>query len=138
MTAETNYGRFSDNSQRIAKCHLACLALLLPAGLFGQQTLNDTRPVTTVPRLVRISNTFHPANGMPAAPVESVTFSVYREETGGVPLWQETQNVNIDAEGQYTVLMGSTLNDGVPLDLFSSAEPRWLSIQFNRPGEVEQ
>jgi hypothetical protein len=87
---------------------------------------------------VRISNTFHPVNGLPVAPVESVTFSVYREEAGGTPLWQETQNVNVDPEGHYTALMGSTLNDGVPLGLFSSAEPRWLGVTFNRPGETEQ
>jgi hypothetical protein len=36
------------------------------------------------------------------------------------------------------VLMGSTLNDGVPLDLFNSSEPRWLGVQFSRPGETEQ
>jgi hypothetical protein len=87
---------------------------------------------------VRISNTFHPANGLPVAPVESVTFSVYSEETGGTPFWQETQNVNLDAESRYTALLGSTLNDGVPLDLFSSSEPRWLGVVFNRPGETEQ
>jgi hypothetical protein len=33
--------------------------------------------------------------------------------------------------------MGSTQNDGVPLDLLTG-EPRWLGVQFNRPGEVEQ
>ncbi|MBV8905095.1 MAG: hypothetical protein JOZ22_15815, partial [Acidobacteriia bacterium] len=88
--------------------------------------------------MVRISDTFHPANGMPVAPVESITLAVYREEVGGTPLWQETQNVTVDAEGHYTALMGSTLNEGIPLDLFRSAEPRWLGVQFNRPGETEQ
>jgi hypothetical protein len=111
-----------------------CCAL----ALYGQQaTTNPNQPVTTVPRLVRVSNTFHPANGLPAAPVESVTFSVYRDESGGNPLWQETQNVSLDANGQYTAMLGATQNGGVPVDLFSSTEPRWLGVQFNRPGEVE-
>ncbi len=34
--------------------------------------------------------------------------------------------------------MGATKNDGMPLELFSSQEPRWLGVQFNRPGEAEQ
>jgi hypothetical protein len=34
--------------------------------------------------------------------------------------------------------MGATQNEGMPLDLFSSGEPRWLGAQFNRPGEAEQ
>src|SRR5215472_13468710 len=90
-----------------------CLAL----GLYGQQGVpNENQPRTTVPRLVRISSSFHPANGLALSPVEGVTLSVYREETGGTPLWQETQNVSVDAEGQYAVMMGSTLTDGVPLD----------------------
>src|ERR1039457_827663 len=106
-------------------------------GISAQQAPTTT-PLTTVPRLVRISNSFHPANGLTASPVEGVTLSIYREELGGVPLWQETQNVNVDTEGRYTALMGATLNDGMPLELFTSGEPRWLGVQFQRPGEVEQ
>jgi hypothetical protein len=94
--------------------------------------------LTTVPRLVRITNSFHPANGQPAATVEGVTLSIYREEHDGAVLWQETQNVRIDAEGRYTAVLGSTLNDGMPLELFTSGEPRWLGVRFNRAGEVEQ
>jgi trimeric autotransporter adhesin len=117
------------------------LGLCFTPGMYAQQAPEPAitpQAVATVPRLIRISNTFRPANGLPAAPVESATFSVYSAQTGGTPLWQETQNINVDAEGHYTVLMGLTLNDGVPLDLFSSSEPRWLGVQFNRPGETEQ
>jgi len=92
----------------------------------------------SVPRTVRYSGSFHPANGLPVQPMEGVTLSIYREEQGGVPLWQETQNVNVDTEGRYSVLMGATLNDGMPLELFTAGEPRWLGVQFQRTGEVEQ
>jgi hypothetical protein len=114
--------------------------VLLSSFLTGisAQPAPTTTPLTTVPRLVRISNTFHPANGLATAPVEGVTLSIYREEQGGAPLWQETQNVTVDAEGRYTALMGSTLNDGMPLELFTAGEPRWLGVQFQRTGEVEQ
>ena len=64
--------------------------------------------------------------------------SVYRDQTGGDALWHEIQNVVVDADGHYSVLMGATQNEGMPLDLFTSGEPRWLGVQFNRPGEAEQ
>jgi hypothetical protein len=75
---------------------------------------------------------------MPAQPVESMTLGVYRDQAGGNALWQETQNVDVDAGGTYSLLMGSTLNDGIPVELFNAGEPRWLSVQVNRAGEVEQ
>jgi hypothetical protein len=34
--------------------------------------------------------------------------------------------------------MGATLAEGMPLELFTSGEPRWLGVQFNRAGESEQ
>src|SRR6516164_9727105 len=95
------------------------------SGLSAQQ-IEPTAQVTTVPRLVRISGTFRPSIALPVGSVESVTFSIYKEPEGGTPLWQETQNATLDAENHYTVLIGSTLNDGIPVELFKSSEPRWL------------
>lgn len=110
------------------------LLLACAGGLAGQQA-QSAQPV---PKLLRVATTFHPANGQPASPVESVSLSVYAQERGGDPLWSEMQNVNVDSEGRYTVLMGSTLPDGVAADLFAGGEPRWLGVRFNRPGEDEQ
>jgi Chaperone of endosialidase len=118
--------------RNIAVCVAGVIAV---SGLLLAQ---QAQPTATVPRLMRISNSFHPANGQPAAPVEGVTLSIYRDEREGAPLWQEAQNVSVDSEGRYSVLLGATLNDGVPLELFTSGEPRWLGVRFNRPGEVEQ
>ena len=64
--------------------------------------------------------------------------AVYREREGGDVVWRETQNVAIAADGRYSLLIGSTLADGMPLELFTSGEPRWIGITVNRPGEVEQ
>jgi hypothetical protein len=86
---------------------LACL--LCAAPLHAQQTAPPT--VTEVPRLIRITGSFRPANGLPPAPVEIVTLAIYAEETGGTPLWQETQNVAIDAKGGYTIVLGPVLTD---------------------------
>jgi hypothetical protein len=104
----------------------------------GAQEKPKTAPSARVPRLVRYSGTFRPSDGQPIQPIESATLSVYRDETGGDSLWHEIQNVTVDSEGHYAVVLGSTLNDGMPMDLFSAGEPRWLGVRFNRPGEAEQ
>jgi hypothetical protein len=112
------------------------LCVLSATALHAQQAPSPA--VTTVPRLVRVTGTWVPANGLPAAPVETVTLAIYAEETGGTPLWQETQYVAVDAGGRYTVLLGSTQADGLPLDLFASGDARWLGRRFERPGEGDQ
>jgi hypothetical protein len=111
--------------------------VLCLSSLFGQRPSRLTI-TTAVPRLLRITGIFHAANDLPVGPTESATMSIYRDEQGGVPLWEETQNVTLDINGHYTSILGITKNDGIPLDLFSSTETLWLGIKFNRPGEVEQ
>src|ERR1700730_5882259 len=96
------------------------------------------QPTAAVPKLVRFSGSFRPADGTPAQTMESVTLSVYRDQAGGGALWHEIQNVVLEADGHYSALMGATQNEGMPLDLFTSGEPRWLGTQFNPPGEAEQ
>ena len=65
-----------------------------------------------------------------------VTFALYAEQTGGAPLWLETQNVTPDANGRYTVYLGANHANGVPLNLFASGEARWLGVQPE--GQAEQ
>jgi len=115
---------------------LICLGLA-PA-LFAQSAQSSGTAVTAVPRLVWFSGAFSPADGSPAAPVESVTLSVYHDETGGEAIWQETQNITIGSSGRFNVLVGSVTPDGLPVGLFTSGQPRWLGVRFARPGEHEQ
>jgi hypothetical protein len=91
-----------------------------------------------VPRVVWFSGVFRPADGLTIAPVEIVTLAIHREQNGGDPLWQETQNIVVRQDGRYDVLLGSTTADGLPIDLFATGEPRWLGVHFNRSGEAEQ
>ena len=85
----------------------------------------------TVPPLVKVSGTL--AN---AQATVGVTFALYAEQTGGAPLWLETQNVTPDANGRYTVYLGANHANGVPLNLFASGEARWLGVQPE--GQPEQ
>jgi len=43
---------------------------------------------------------------VPAA-MESVTLSIYANQEGGTPLWQETQSVTLDERGRYSLLLGA-------------------------------
>ena len=116
-----------------------CLALLCLVVVRSASAQSSSPGATTsVPRIVRVTGVFVPANGMPPAPVETITLAIYGEESGGAPLWQETQYVTIDSAGRYTVLLGATQPDGLPLDIFASGDARWIGRRFERAGEQEQ
>jgi len=80
----------------------------------------------SVPRLVKYSGALGLAE--PKSGPVGVEFAIYKEESGGVALWSEIQNVEPDATGQYTVLLGATKNGGLAPDVLGSGEARWLAI----------
>jgi trimeric autotransporter adhesin len=111
--------------------HLVVCALLLSSAVSAQQVS------VTVPNLIRYEGTLKDAANAPLASVTTgVTFAVYRQQNGGAPVWLETQSVTTDAAGNYSVLLGSTTAAGLPGDLFSPQEQRWLSVQVQ--GQAEQ
>ncbi|MBI3895184.1 MAG: hypothetical protein HY313_04565, partial [Acidobacteria bacterium] len=89
-------------------------------------------------RLMQVNGVLKDTMGQPLTGVQGITFALYREQSGGAALWLETQNVQLDEQGRYSVLLGSTQSEGLPQELFSSNEARWLGVQVNLPGEVEQ
>jgi len=89
-----------------------------------------------VPREINITGVFQPVDGQPLRPLETVTLAMYVDPTGGTPLWQETQNIVLDAKGHYAVLVGASSADGIPATVVA-AGAQWLGITFNRQGEVE-
>lgn len=68
------------------------------------------------------------AAGNPVRGTVGLTFAFYSSKEDGFPLWLETQIVELDSEGNYTVLLGSASAEGLPVDLFSSDEARWLGV----------
>jgi len=102
------------------------------------QGAREVVPALPVPRLVKFAGAFKDEQGKPRSGIVGVTFAIYKDQEGGAALWLETQNVQLDEQGHYSVLLGSTKNEGLPLELFSAGEPRWLGVQVNLPGEVEQ
>jgi hypothetical protein len=86
---------------------------------------------TVVPRLVNFSGSAINDQGKPVTGIVGITFSIYNAQQGGAPLWLETQNVTADARGNYTVQLGATTSEGLPLDVFTSGEARWLGVRIN-------
>jgi hypothetical protein len=127
-------------SMRPTPVRAAILMLfLVPAAPARAQQPASAAPAVaaTVPRVMRVAGTFRPTNHLPLAEAEVVTVSIYAAEVGESPLWQETQQVRMDAEGRYSLLLGSTSAEGLPRELFASGEARWLGLHFDRPGEAD-
>jgi hypothetical protein len=106
------------------------MLLLFCWSMNAQQTASLTGSAT-VPRLVNFSGKATDLQGKAVSGIAGATFAIYKEESGGSPLWLETQNVQADTKGYYTVQLGTTKPDGLPQDLFSSGEARWLGVTVN-------
>jgi len=92
---------------------------------------------TVVPRLVNFSGVVTDPKGQPVTGQVTLVFSLYALQDGGSPLWTESQKVELDDQGHYTVLLGSTQPDGLPLELFTSGQAQWLGVQPELPGYGE-
>lgn len=113
---------------------LALILLCFANGIQAQQTVSNTS--SAVPALMHFSGVLSDLAGKPVTGVAGVTFSLYKDQLGGAPLWMETQNVHPDSHGHYNVMLGSSNGEGLPTSLFASGEARWLGVQLQ--GEPEQ
>jgi len=107
----------------------------------AQQTSVAQPPSSTtltgvVPHLIRFSGILKDLAGSPRTGVVGVTFALYKDQEGGAALWLETQNIQADSKGNYRTFLGSTKPEGLPTELFTSNEARWLGVQPE--GQAEQ
>jgi hypothetical protein len=119
------------SNKTIATMIVSVLAAVLAAG----QSTNNLGSTESVPRLVKFGGVVKDEGGHARTGVVGVTFAIYKDQEGGVPLWLETQNVQADSKGNYKVLLGSTKLDGLPAELFTSNEARWMGVQPEGQGE---
>jgi hypothetical protein len=104
--------------------------LFFGSGLNAQQPASSPTSAV-VPRLVNFSGNATDVHGKAIAGVAGATFAIYKEQYEGAPLWIETQNVHADTDGNYTVQLGATKSEGLPVELFTTPEPRWLGVRIN-------
>jgi hypothetical protein len=116
----------------------ACIGALIFCSLLNAQQPAALGSSAVVPRLVNFSGRAIDAQGKAVSGVAGVTFAIYRDQYEGAPLWMETQSVTADARGNYTVQLGATKPDGLPLDLFTTGEARWLGVRLNGGDEQQR
>lgn len=113
------------------------LLALLPFSC-DAQCANGSIPCSEgVPQVIKFSGAIKNAR-VPKGGAVAIRFVVFGDATGGTPVWQEIQNVQLDEQGHYEVMLGSTGSEGIPLELFTSGEPRWLEVQALLPGAEEE
>jgi hypothetical protein len=100
------------------------------------QAQQTTAASSSVPRLIRYSGVAADPQGKHPSGTVGATFALYKDEQGGAALWVETQNVIADSSGRYTVQLGAGKPEGLPAELFTSGEARWLGVSIN--GQAEQ
>ncbi len=99
--------------------------------LLGAVLLVGCASALVVPRLVNFSGRATDSQNKPISGAAGVTFAIYKDQYDGAPLWIETQNVQADGKGNYSVQLGATKSEGLPLELFASGEARWLGVRIN-------
>ena len=107
-------------------------------GVVPSEAEQTTASGQSMPRTVEFSGVLTDGAGQALTGVQGVTFALYAEPAGGAPLWLETQNVEADVAGRYSVLLGAMRADGLPQDLFTSNQARWLGVQASQPDVPEQ
>lgn len=125
---------------KVSVCVVTCFVGLLPltqiraqsqpqsTGLSAAESVPvSDAPQNSVPRVIRFSGALDNSAAKPNGPA-GVEFAIYREQTGGTSLWSEIQNVDLDATGRFTVLLGATKNGGLPPDVLGIGETRWLGV----------
>src|SRR5271157_3206079 len=99
-----------------------CVVLLGLAGFHLPALGQIQAAAPTVPHLVKYTGVVKDFSGKPLTGTIGLSFALYKDEQGGAPLWLETQNVQVDAQGHYSVYLGSTKSEGLPQDVFVSGE----------------
>jgi len=134
------------NSQPVGLRGWACILCVFLVSCAEHQprregeTEGGPRPqvnATPSPDTFKFRGVLEDARGQPLSGVVGVTFSLYADPQGGAPLWTETQNVEANGEGHYSVVLGTTKDEGLPHEFFGK-EARWIEVRVLLPGESEQ
>lgn len=86
------------------------------------------------PQLLNYQGKLNNKNGTAASGVFPIVFAIYADSSGGIALWDETQDVTAK-NGVFNVLLGSVRP--FTASLFSSSEARYLGIKVGTDPEMK-
>jgi hypothetical protein len=113
------------------------LMILIPLSL-GVSAQELEHPATAraavVPQQVRYTGKL----AVRAGQTVQAEFRIYAAQEGGEPLWTETQQFPIAADGSYSVLLGNASQSGLPQSVFAGGAARWLGVSVERGQEQER
>ena len=89
-----------------------------------------------MPRVINYSGALKDALGHSISGISGATFLIYKDQDGGAPLWLETQSIQADGAGRYTVQSGAASVHGLPADIFMTGEGRWLAVRIGSEPEL--
>jgi hypothetical protein len=112
------------------------ITVLVTAVAVGMLVVTASVSAQTPPPLVRFAGVVPASAGAEPGGTATLTFAVYADQQGGTPLWTEAQTVTLDAVGHYAVVLGSTQPAGLPVDVFTSGEARWLGVTVDQGTEA--
>src|SRR5438132_1270120 len=73
-----------------------------------------------VPRLVKFSGTLPRAST--SGDAVECTFSIYSSQFGDTALWGETQKIDPENSGKFSILLGSATMGGLPDTIFATGQ----------------
>jgi hypothetical protein len=114
----------------------ALLLTMAPLICAAQCTTGSNSCNRGVPRFVKVGGVVKDETSHGS--MVAIKFTIYDDSKAGNALWQEVQNVQVDAAGRYEAILGITTPEGMPLDIFPSGAPRWFGSEIVRPGSVEE
>jgi hypothetical protein len=104
------------------------LLFILNVPLAWTQASESSFPTPPLPNVIKFAGAMKTQEGLPVSGKHAITFAFYSEPSGGSPVWTETQTLMLDRQGRYSALLGSTVPEGIPLELFDSRQTQWVGV----------
>ncbi len=119
-----------------------CSAALIVAPLYsaaqgaGAPTQQDSGQTSVallsagddVPLVIRFAGSLGSGGQASTQAAVRVTFSLFKDQDGGIALWSEEHVVSPNTSGRFVVYLGAATERGLPQAIFSSGDARWLEV----------
>lgn len=87
-----------------------------------------------VPRQIRFSFKL-PSTAVPVNML-NVDVSMYADQAGDPPIWEEKHEIIPDHTGRVTVVLGSQTPGGIPFEVFETNSARWIGVRMKDGSEL--